>query len=329
MISKCHYLGRFNTSSSLVLGGTTKHSSTRTFALHPNQLVVSRGFSSLPTAAQIDQDEQPVPAGVKKLKIKYSFEGDPSLHPRVFKTRINADQDTLAVSELYDLLVEDRVNLRTVAGLRYYKPKDDGFVNVLGESINLNKAVKDDTLELQLEKSKSRALMIGPIISFDPNFGLFFDRLNPIINTTFLAVGQLFKRKYQMDLTTAGIKFDLSVRSQFIFFFRAPFKQMYYHEPIKLGRGLDVQWVFHLTWCSFAETSGGVLMVGIPIGLAAGISLVTGGQLNPVNSEVREDNWPTPSVHMEQVKVPKTVEGQQSTEPQPVQKANPVTDNVQ
>lgn len=54
-------------------------------------------------------------------------------------------------------------------------------------------------------------------------------------------------------------------------------------QPIALGRGIDIAWPpFHLTWASFKDTSGGVLMFGLPVGLCAGVSLVTGGVLHPV-----------------------------------------------
>jgi hypothetical protein len=129
----------------------------------------------------------------------------------------------------------------------------------------------------------------------DPNFGFFYDRLNPVIRLPFLAAGQLFKRMYQADITTVGIKLDVSIRCQIVFSFRTPFKPLYYHEPIQLGRGLEVVWGIHLMWCSFAETSGGILMFGIPVGLAAGISYVTGGTLVPVEPQDPKENFPPPT----------------------------------
>src|SRR4051794_25604797 len=76
----------------------------------------------------------------------------------------------------------------------------------------------------------ARALMMGPLVSFDANFGMIYDTLNAIVRPRFLAIGQLYKRKYQMDMKTVGLKFDFSVRCQFVFMFRTPFKQLYYHE---------------------------------------------------------------------------------------------------
>jgi len=231
----------------------------------------------------------------RKLTVRYSFEGD-SAHPRVFKVKIKQDLASVTVSQLYDWLVEDRVNLRAVSGIRYWKPKDNGFVKVSADEILLSKAMMEtDLIELELEKSRSKALFIGPVISVDPNFGVLWNRLNPIIRLPFLACGQLFKRKYQADIISVGLKFDLSIRCQVAFMYRAPFKQIYYHEPIQLGRGMELIWGMHITWCSFANTSGGILLVGIPIGLAAGVSYITGGTLVPVETSNPKENFPVPT----------------------------------
>jgi len=234
-------------------------------------------------------------ASNRKLTVRYSFEGD-SAHPRVFKVKIKEDLASVTVSQLYDWLVEDKVNLRAVSGIRFWKPKDSGFVKVSSDEILLSKAmIEPDLIELELEKSRSKALFIGPIISVDPNFGILWNRLNPIIRLPFLACGQLFKRKYQADIVTVGFKVDLSVRCQVAFMYRAPFKQIYYHEPIQLGKGLELIWGMHITWCSFANTSGGILLVGIPVGLAAGVGYITGGFLNPVDPDNAGENFPVPS----------------------------------
>jgi len=234
------------------------------------------------------------PPGVRKITIRYSFEGD-GQHPRVFKTKIAADAISIKVTELYDLLVDDRVNLRTVSGIRYFKPKDRGFVKVSGDEILLSKALHDHTIALELEKSRSKALVIGPQISVDPNVGIIYNRLNPVLRLPFLACGQLFKRKYQADILTVGLKLDVSVRCQVFFCFRTPFRALYYHEPIRLGRGMELVWGLHVTWCSFADTSGGILMVGVPVGLAVGVSYITHGMLLPMQVEDANENFPVPT----------------------------------
>ncbi len=129
----------------------------------------------------------------------------------------------------------------------------------------------------------------------DPNFGFFYNRLNPVLRLLFQASGDQLERKYQADITTIGLKADVSIRCQMVVCYRVPFRELYYHEPIKLGRGFEVMWGLNVMWCSFADTPGGIFMVGIPVGLAAGISYITGGNLVPIEPEETQENLPTPS----------------------------------
>ena len=87
---------------------------------------------------------------------------------------------------------------------------------------------------------------------------------------------------------------SVCVRAQLAIIFKPPFKKMFFHEEIELGRGIDliVTGFFSLTWVQFKETSGGILMIGYPLGIAAGISYVRGGVLRPLedaeNTVVRQ-----------------------------------------
>jgi hypothetical protein len=47
---------------------------------------------------------------------QYYFEGDS--RPRVFKAKLHPNQGVLPAQTIRDLLVEDRVNLRTVSNIR-------------------------------------------------------------------------------------------------------------------------------------------------------------------------------------------------------------------
>jgi len=141
--------------------------------------------------------------------------------------------------------------------------------------------VKDNVLDLQLEKAKSTLLGNGPYISIDPNIGGIIDTLNPTFNPVFGIAGKLAGRKFSSHIRSWGLKLDFSFRLQMIFLIRPPFKELYYNEPIELGKGIDIQSGFHLTWVSFKNYPGGVLMAGIPIGLGAGISFITDGVLIP------------------------------------------------
>lgn len=100
----------------------------------------------------------------------------------------------------------------------------------------------------------AKALTNGPIPSFDPNFGVIYDTLNPILRVKFLAGGKLFKRSYQALISTVGLKAEASVRCQVAFMHRTPFKPLYYHDEIELGKGVDfvLTGFVHVTWVSFA-----------------------------------------------------------------------------
>ncbi len=123
-----------------------------------------------------------------------------------------------------------------------------------------------------------------------PLAGYSTDRTKVILSPSSLNYPALIK--------TAGIKAEIDIRCQLAFLYRSPFKKLYYHEPIELGKGVDfiLTSLIHVTWASFKgasrrlpsvviaiETSGGVLLIGFPLGLAAGISVVRGGVLNPGN----------------------------------------------
>jgi len=115
------------------------------------------------------------------------------------------------------------------------------------------------------------------------NAGLIWDTLNPDIRTKFMCGGQLFRRAYQGELKTVGLKIELAARLQTAFIFRPPFKPLFYHQPIELGSGVDIAtFGFNLTWVSFKHSPGGLLCFGVPVGLTWGISYVRGGKLIPV-----------------------------------------------
>lgn len=153
--------------------------------------------------------------------------------------------------------------------------------------MNLSK-LQDQTLILFFEKSnsirkktqlfflllyqtiflkKGNADYLGPMFYFDPNVGFIFDTLNPPIRFKFFSAGELQIRDYQASIRSIGLKAELAVRAQTAFAFHIPFSDLYHHKVINLGRGIDIAfgW-FHLTYASFQDSSGGILMGGITIG---------------------------------------------------------------
>jgi hypothetical protein len=62
----------------------------------------------------------------------------------------------ISMEELCTYLVEDRVNLRTVSNIRYYKEKVGGYVNLPQHGLLLSK-VTNNIVDLQLERSEGRS----------------------------------------------------------------------------------------------------------------------------------------------------------------------------
>jgi len=83
---------------------------------------------------------------------------------------------------------------------------------------------------------------------------------------------------------------DLNLKRQCVFnllgFFKTPFKLLYQHEPLEIGRGIDFAvGLFVITFAPFKHTSGGFISIGIPMGLAIGASFITGGELLPITND--------------------------------------------
>jgi len=122
-------------------------------------------------------------------------------------------------AEIRSLLVQDRLNLRTIANLRYYRCDINGYILVQpDEEISLAEFT-DCPLQLQLEKSTSKSNFMGPMFCIDPNIALFRDALNPVCTLNFMAAGKSHFRKYRANFISYGFKFETSVRFQFAWFF--------------------------------------------------------------------------------------------------------------
>lgn len=218
--------------------------------------------------------------GKWKLTVKYSWDNDP--RQIVFKQAIDPKKETLSEEDIFNILTEHQVNLQSASSIRYFKDKYGGYVSIPENGIPFSK-IKENVLELHLEKSRSKELYMGPMFGADFNYGLILNTLNPKLYTRFLAAGKLFRRPYQASIYCIGLKGEISFRCQVAFFTRPPFKDIYLHQPIELGRGFDIAWPpVHLTYASFKNTSGGVVLIGVPLGLVFSLSLVKSGILIPI-----------------------------------------------
>lgn len=155
---------------------------------HPNAPI----FSNL----DADDEDQPQNASpvakpkTPKFTMRYSFDHDGS-HAHVFSTPLSrfAGAERLSLDDVYSMLVEDKLNLRSIGNIRYchhpfclfhlllpvstsgwllfafapslhtkrtysyFKPSVNGFVSIPEDGIKLSK-LKDNHLELHLAKSR-------------------------------------------------------------------------------------------------------------------------------------------------------------------------------
>lgn len=122
----------------------------------------------------------------------------------------------------------------------------------------------------------------GPTFSADPNIGLLWSTLNPILRFRFSAAGQTVHRVYRAAIYTVGVRPCFSWRMQSVFVLRLPFRKLFKHERIELGRGFDIGWGLHITYVNFREHVGGILCIGVPVGISFGAAYVRGGWLIPM-----------------------------------------------
>lgn len=248
------------------------------------------------------------------VRLRYSFAQDK--HDSSCRTQLGVyDGDALDASEIANALVHDQVNLRDIAELRFYHRHELGFVTKpRDDRLPLADFLSDDgTLLVKFVGATPRSV-IGPSVVVDPNIGFLLDTLNPIIRMRFNAAGASVTRVYRAHIRTVGLRFCCSIRTQAAFVFRMPFTPVFTQQPIPLGRGVDLCWGLCLTFATFQNHAGFVLLVGVPVGLSVGASLVRGGTLVPL---VHPEN--SPDFLVERIKL-RSIEEQKALrvgEPEP------------
>jgi hypothetical protein len=122
----------------------------------------------------------------------------------------------------------------------------------------------------------------------DPNLGLCWDTMNPTITVNFVnPKGEVKTRRHQFLINSIGIKFVCSVDICCIRLTGLSFNYYDSNKELNLGSGIDMSACafggLNFVYCSIKDMPGcGVVLVSIPVGVAAGLSYVYGGKIVPV-----------------------------------------------
>lgn len=144
-----------------------------------------------------------------------------------------------------------------------------------------------------LNKELSIYNVSGFAFACDPNLGLIWNTQNPNFTAVFKDnQGNVKTRNYNASIESVGLKYSLAYNLNFIFF-TGDLNFDNSNKVLELGTGIDISLttlfpplmvlpvsVFTL-YAPFTNAPGGILMIGIPLGFAGGLSIVTGGTLIP------------------------------------------------
>ena len=146
-------------------------------------------------------------------------------------------------------------------------------------------ALKKNTLINLLRQYK----VTGFSFCIDPNFALIFDNQNPVMSVYYKNDHGSFKeRTYQTYIRSIGLKFQVAFNINLMFFVGTDLNFYDSNKQIELGMGLDLGLSLgcgiNFTYASLAHNSGGLVIIGLPIGpWSVNTSIVTGGCMIPLN----------------------------------------------
>ncbi|MFH1832339.1 MAG: hypothetical protein ABH827_06085 [bacterium] len=139
-----------------------------------------------------------------------------------------------------------------------------------------------------IRKELSKYNVTGYSSCLDGNFAFFFNRQNPVFWVNFKDdSGTVMSKRYQAAIWSFGLKFELAFKLDFIFLVNTDSCFYNIEKPINLSCGVDVNASFGLgftfTYVPFADVSGGMIIIGVPITPSIlSYSIVTGGSLTPL-----------------------------------------------
>jgi hypothetical protein len=149
---------------------------------------------------------------------------------------------------------------------------------------NIEKLMKaQSTIIEALRKYK----VSGYSFCIDPNVAFIWDNQNPLLKVYYKNdSGQIKQRRYQASINSIGLKFELAIKFNFIFFVNTDFNFYDSDKVIEFDSGIDLSiGIFAITYASFKYIPGGILIIGCPIpGTLTLLSIVTGGSLTPLCS---------------------------------------------
>ncbi len=168
-----------------------------------------------------------------------------------------------------------------------------GFISsalALGTSYGMEKDVNflRQAKETLIEKLKQYRVT-GVCFDVDPNLAFFVETQNPDLNVTYCdGYGNKKVRKYTSKIDTIGLKIEAAIKIDIIFFTDTAFNFYDSDKVIEIGTGIDANISFFggigLTYASFSNAPGGLVIVSIPLFFAfPSLSIVTGGTLTPLN----------------------------------------------
>jgi hypothetical protein len=213
-----------------------------------------------------------------RITLSYAFEGEQA--PKTLKTRYDTKfKQEISLDEIKIHLEESDVPLYRTSTIKYFDKKTNQYVPIPQSGLI---PVQDTNIDLRLSKASEIPTYLGPSWSVDPNVGFVYDMLDPYLRFNYVAAGQQETRSYVSEINTIGPKIDLSFRLQLSFLRNTPFELLQKYKPLEIESGFD----FIFLWLSFTyiklkDSPASVILVGVPVGCGAGISLIRGGRLTP------------------------------------------------
>jgi hypothetical protein len=224
---------------------------------------------------------------------------------RVFATKIQSMEDVIVTIE--DAISQSDLEAKTVTGLQKKitsKPANSfdelelqAFVNLVlnkyGADLSREGRSSLRTILSFLSKKLISYKISGFSFALDPNLGLIWDTQNPSFTAIFKdARGNVKSRIFDALIYSIGLKYAFSINFNFIFFTGdIDFENS--TKTLELGTGIDISLTtifpplaalpasIFVLYAPLKNAPGGLVMVGIPIGYAGGVSMVTGGTLTP------------------------------------------------
>jgi len=184
-------------------------------------------------------------------------------------------------------------NTTRTANLETFSEKDLlSVIDSMATNINPEFQVKLQEAKKYVIQALKDYKVTGMSLALDPNFAFIYDSQNPCFDMCYKdSVGQLKKRTYYAEVSSWGLKFQLALNLNLIFFTDTNFNFYDSDKTITLGTGIDVTAGLHflyglgvnLTYTPFHNAPGGIVMVSFPLfGLVTpGLSIVSGGSLTP------------------------------------------------